>query len=67
MFTPAEPKAGPTGGEGLAAPPFTWSFTILKTFLAIFCFLKFLIYECGSIYKSALTISPFNYFFRVQN
>jgi hypothetical protein len=36
MFTPAEPKAGPTGGEGLAAPPFTWSFTILKTFLAIF-------------------------------
>jgi len=27
MFTPLEPNAGPIGGEGLAAPPFTCNLT----------------------------------------
>jgi hypothetical protein len=25
MFTPFDPRAGPTGGAGLAAPPLIWS------------------------------------------
>ncbi|ANO47795.1 hypothetical protein Pf1_02340 [Flavobacterium columnare] len=35
MLTPAAPKAGPTGGDGFAAPPFTCSLTTLLTSLAI--------------------------------
>src|SRR5687767_11868633 len=35
MFTPAWPRAGPTGGAGVAAPAEIWSFTIPTTFLAI--------------------------------
>jgi hypothetical protein len=36
MFTPAAPKAGPTGGDGFAAPPLTCSLTTLLISLAIF-------------------------------
>ena len=35
MLTPAAPRAGPTGGDGFAAPPLTCSFTTLLTSLAI--------------------------------
>src|SRR5690606_8146507 len=35
MLTPAAPKAGPTGGDGFAAPPFTCSLTTLLTSFAI--------------------------------
>ena len=35
MFTPFEPKAGPTGGEGLAAPPLICNLMIPATSLAI--------------------------------
>jgi hypothetical protein len=50
MFTPTAPSAGPTGGEGLAAPPLTCNFTILLTSLAItyICFRNYL-FEIGSI------------------
>src|SRR5215469_12845834 len=34
MFTPCWPSAGPTGGEGFAAPAGHWSFTIAVTFFA---------------------------------
>jgi len=27
IFTPLEPSAGPTGGEGFADPPLIWSLT----------------------------------------
>src|SRR3546814_4666045 len=33
MFTPFAPKAGPTGGDGFAAPPFTCNFTNALTSL----------------------------------
>jgi len=36
MLTPAAPKAGPTGGEGFAAPPLTCSLTTLLISFAIF-------------------------------
>jgi hypothetical protein len=36
MFTPLEPRAGPTGGAGLACPPFTCSFTKPEISLAMF-------------------------------
>src|SRR6478609_3975072 len=36
MLTPAAPKAGPTGGDGFAAPPLTCSLTTLLISLAIF-------------------------------
>jgi hypothetical protein len=36
IFTPAAPKAGPTGGDGFAAPPLTCSLTTLLISLAIF-------------------------------
>jgi hypothetical protein len=32
IFTPAAPKAGPTGGDGSAAPPLTCSLTTLHFF-----------------------------------
>ena len=35
MFTPCWPRAGPTGGAGLAAPPGTWSLMVVRTFLAM--------------------------------
>src|SRR5690606_23417926 len=38
MFTPFAPNAGPTGGDGLAAPPFTCNFTRALTCFAIFRF-----------------------------
>ena len=44
MLTPAEPKAGPTGGAGFAAPAGIWSLTTPVTFLAICLFL----FSCGS-------------------
>jgi hypothetical protein len=36
MLTPAAPNAGPTGGEGFAAPPRTCNFTTLLISFAIF-------------------------------
>jgi hypothetical protein len=39
MFTPLAPKAGPIGGDGLAAPPFICNFTIADNSFAIsICF-----------------------------
>src|SRR5690554_7580377 len=35
ILTPAAPKAGPTGGDGFAAPPLTCSLTTLLTSFAI--------------------------------
>jgi hypothetical protein len=35
IFTPAAPKAGPTGGDGFAAPPLTCSLTTLLNSFAI--------------------------------
>src|SRR5579862_8870034 len=35
MFTPCWPRAGPTGGAGLAWPPTAWSLIWVRTFLAI--------------------------------
>src|SRR3990172_5301861 len=35
ILTPCCPRAGPTGGEGLAFPAGTWSFTTAVTFLAM--------------------------------
>src|SRR3954447_23036436 len=35
MFTPCWPRAGPTGGAGLAAPAGTWSFISVRTLRAI--------------------------------
>jgi hypothetical protein len=38
MLTPAAPSAGPTGGDGFAAPPRTCSFKTLLTSFAIVSF-----------------------------
>jgi hypothetical protein len=35
MLTPFEPKAGPIGGDGFAAPPLTWSLIKPATSFAI--------------------------------
>ena len=35
MLTPAAPNAGPTGGEGFAAPPLTCSFRTFSISFAI--------------------------------
>jgi hypothetical protein len=35
MFTPFEPRAGPTGGEGLAAPPLICNLINPATFFGI--------------------------------
>src|ERR1051325_2410083 len=42
MFTPCWPRAGPTGGAGLAAPPGTCSLMSVRTFFAIWAFLDLL-------------------------
>src|ERR1700743_340474 len=41
MFTPFAPNAGPIGGDGFAAPPFTCSLTIAPTSFAIFVYLNY--------------------------
>src|SRR5690554_1733422 len=38
ILTPLAPNAGPTGGDGFAAPPFTCNFTNALTSFAMFCF-----------------------------
>ena len=35
MLTPAAPNAGPTGGDGFAAPPLICNFNTLSTYFAI--------------------------------
>src|SRR5437588_12937159 len=35
MLIPCWPRAGPTGGAGLAAPPIAWSLMVVRTFLAM--------------------------------
>ena len=35
MFTPAAPNAGPTGGDGFAAPPLTCNLRTLSISFAI--------------------------------
>src|ERR1700756_4276629 len=39
MLTPCWPRAGPTGGAGLAWPPGIWSLMSVRTFFAIGPFL----------------------------
>jgi hypothetical protein len=50
IFTPLEPKAGPTGGEGLAAPPLICNLIIPATSLAIF--LLFLMQSTNGSFRS---------------
>jgi hypothetical protein len=40
MFTPFDPNAGPIGGEGFAAPPFTCNLINPLTSFAIFYCIK---------------------------
>src|SRR6266576_1249819 len=35
MLIPCWPRAGPTGGAGLACPPTAWSLMVVRTFFAI--------------------------------
>jgi hypothetical protein len=39
MFTPLEPNAGPTGGDGFAAPPLICNLISAATSFAIFLIL----------------------------
>jgi hypothetical protein len=48
ILTPAAPKAGPTGGDGFAAPPRTCNLTTLSSSFAIF---KFKIVRCSYFLK----------------
>jgi hypothetical protein len=41
MLIPLEPRAGPTGGAGLAAPPLIYSLICPAISFAIFCFENF--------------------------
>lgn len=48
IFTPAAPSAGPTGGEGLAAPPLIFTLIIFAIFFAM---IKQYADICGSRYQ----------------
>ena len=43
MFSPLEPRAGPTGGAGFAAPPLIWSLMNPVTSFAMILFFSYLI------------------------
>src|SRR6056300_1120755 len=53
MLTPFAPKAGPTGGEGFAAPPRTCSLIIALISFAIFC-CSYLLYLTACCVRSQL-------------
>jgi len=55
MFTPAEPKAGPIGGEGFAAPPLTCNLTIFHiSFAILFDYInKMFVLEATHIFVTA--------------
>jgi hypothetical protein len=44
IFKPLLPKAGPIGGDGLAAPPFTCNFKYPVTSLAIAFFIYLIVH-----------------------
>jgi hypothetical protein len=49
IFTPLAPKAGPTGGDGLAAPPLICNFTNAPTSFAILIIYLVLNVSSGSM------------------
>ena len=58
MLTPAEPRAGPTGGAGFAAPAGIWSFTTPVTFFAILVFAQSLASHGQSCTPLASSLNP---------